>query len=216
MKACASFTKKVDWRLAKRPLKTSGRLAKCQLTSLVKEATVVSICMIWCNAFCPGLFVTNVITLDLSALIRSNPKYILKWGQRNFSKNVNNKRPFSTCFRLLNTYSPKGILNPLSWLWLAGLYVIEALFHMLPSDAHYPADLLYPGRVWHGGCSMAGYTVHTDRRPRSYCRLACWTLNPASGQSYCSFNSHKNSNFALMKYTLRASAGMNTFNEVIP
>ena len=30
------------------------------------------------------------------------------------------------------------------------------------------------------------------------------------------FNSHKNSNFALMKYTLRASAGMNTFNEVIP
>ena len=64
-------------------------------------------------------------------------------------------------------------------------------------------------------CSMAAYTVHTDRRPRSYCGLACWTLNPASGQSYCSFNSHKNSHFALMKYTLRASAGMNTINEVI-
>ena len=29
-------------------------------------------------------------------------------------------------------------------------------------------------------CSMAAYTaytVHTDRRPRSYCGLACWTLN---------------------------------------
>ena len=28
---------------------------------------------IWCNAICPGLFVAYVITLDLSALIRSNP-----------------------------------------------------------------------------------------------------------------------------------------------
>ena len=74
----------------------------------------------------------------------------MKWGQRNLSKNVNDKRPFSTCFRLLNTCSPKGILNPLSWLWLAGLYVIEALFHMLPLDAHWPADLLYPCSEWHG------------------------------------------------------------------
>ena len=87
----------------------------------------------------------------------------MKWGQTSFSKNVNNKRPFSTCFRLLNTCCPKGILNPLSWLWLAVLYVIEALFHMLPPDAHWPADLLYPGREW--GCSMAAYNVHTDRRP---------------------------------------------------
>ena len=76
----------------------------------------------------------------------------MKWGQRNFSKNVNNKRPFSTCFRLLNTCSPKGILNPLSWLWLAGLYVIEALFHMLPPDAHWPADLLFPGTGLQHGC----------------------------------------------------------------
>ena len=33
----------------------------------------------------------------------------------------------------------------------------------------------------------------------------CWTLNPGSGQSYCSFSSHTNSNSALMKYILRAS-----------
>ena len=105
-----------------------------------------------------------------------------------------------------------SIAEHLSWLWLAGLYIIEALFHMLPPDAHWPADLLCPGT----GFSMAAYTVHTDRRTRSYCGLACRTLNLASGQSYCSFNSHKNSNFALMKYTLGASAGMNTFNEVIP
>ena len=35
----ASFTKEVNWRLAKRPLKTNGRLANPQLTSLVKEVT---------------------------------------------------------------------------------------------------------------------------------------------------------------------------------
>ena len=35
----ASFTKEVDLRLAKRTLKTNGRLANLELTSLVKEAT---------------------------------------------------------------------------------------------------------------------------------------------------------------------------------
>ena len=38
----AYFTKEVNRRLAKRPLKTNGRLANRRLTSLVKEATVVS------------------------------------------------------------------------------------------------------------------------------------------------------------------------------
>ena len=37
----ASFTKEVNPRLAKRPLKTNGRLANLELTSLVKEATGV-------------------------------------------------------------------------------------------------------------------------------------------------------------------------------
>ena len=37
----ASFTKEVNRRLAKRPLKTNGRLTNRQLTSLVKEATGV-------------------------------------------------------------------------------------------------------------------------------------------------------------------------------
>ena len=31
---------------------------------------------VWWNAICSGLFATNVITLDLSALIRSNPKCV--------------------------------------------------------------------------------------------------------------------------------------------
>ena len=35
----ASFTKGVNWRLAKCPLKTNRRLANHQLTYLVKEAT---------------------------------------------------------------------------------------------------------------------------------------------------------------------------------
>ena len=35
----ASFTKEVNPRLAKRPLKTNGRLANCGLTFLAKEAT---------------------------------------------------------------------------------------------------------------------------------------------------------------------------------
>ena len=34
-----SFAKEVNWRLAKCPLKTNGRLANRQLASLVKEAT---------------------------------------------------------------------------------------------------------------------------------------------------------------------------------
>ena len=37
----ASFTKKVNPRLAKRPLKTNERLANFELTSFVKEATSV-------------------------------------------------------------------------------------------------------------------------------------------------------------------------------
>ena len=38
----ASFTKEVNPRLAKRPLKTNGRLANRRLTSLVKEDTGVA------------------------------------------------------------------------------------------------------------------------------------------------------------------------------
>ena len=37
----ASFTKEANRRLAKRLLKTNGRLANRQLTSLVKEAAVL-------------------------------------------------------------------------------------------------------------------------------------------------------------------------------
>ena len=54
------------------------------------------------------------------------------------------------------------------------------------------------------GYSTAAWAVHTVRRLSSHCRPTCWTLNPRSGQSYCSFNSHTNSNFALMKYILGA------------
>ena len=39
----ASFIKEVDLRLAKRPLKTNGRLANLELTSLVKEATGICV-----------------------------------------------------------------------------------------------------------------------------------------------------------------------------
>ena len=38
----ASFTKEVNWRLAKRPLVYNGRLNNRQLTSLVKEANVMT------------------------------------------------------------------------------------------------------------------------------------------------------------------------------
>ena len=43
LRPVASFTKEVDLRLAKRPLKTNGRLANRGLTSLVKEATGVQL-----------------------------------------------------------------------------------------------------------------------------------------------------------------------------
>ena len=49
----ASFTKEVDWRLAKRPLKTNGCLANHQLASLVKEASDGP----------PGVVFTNFITM---------------------------------------------------------------------------------------------------------------------------------------------------------
>ena len=42
MATVAPFTMEVNPRLAKRPLKTNGRLANRGSTSLVKEATVVS------------------------------------------------------------------------------------------------------------------------------------------------------------------------------
>ena len=92
--------------------------------------------------------------------------------QIHFSKNVHNKRPLSTRFRLLNIFSPKGVLNPLSWLRLTGLYVIEPLFHMLPPNDHWPTDLLYRGREWHGDaawlrkpCTQTGAQGATADRP---------------------------------------------------
>ena len=131
-----------------------------------------------------------------------------KWGQRNFSKNVNYKRSFSTCFRLLNTCSPKGILNPLCTLVVTTPGWSVRYRGTVPHAAtrcpltSWPT---LPGPWMTRGCSMAAQTVHTDRRPRSYCGPACPTLNPASEQSYCSFNSHTNLNSALMKYTLHVS-----------
>ena len=50
----ASFTKEVNWRLAKRPLVFNGRLANRQLTSLVKEATGESLIKYpWWELYCP-------------------------------------------------------------------------------------------------------------------------------------------------------------------
>ena len=45
----ASFTKEINSRLAKHPLKTNGHLANLELTSLVKEATgdKASATMLW-------------------------------------------------------------------------------------------------------------------------------------------------------------------------
>ena len=62
------------------------------------------------------------------------------------------------------------------------------------------------------GYNTAAQTVHTNRWPGSYCRPACWTLNPGLGQSYCSFNSHINLNSALMKYTLRDGGWTHSMN----
>ena len=103
--------------------------------------------------------------------------------------------------------SPKVILNPLSWQQLAGLYVIEAPGRGTATHAATRYSLtswLYP--VDYTGYSTAERAVHTDRRPSNYCGPTCWTQNPGSGQSYCSFNIHTNSNSALMKYILRPSA----------
>ena len=46
-----SFTKEVKPRLAKRPLKSNGRLANRELTSLVKEATVMERVLTMCMEF---------------------------------------------------------------------------------------------------------------------------------------------------------------------
>ena len=85
---------------------------------------------------------------------------------------------------------------------------VVALLHMLPLDTHSPADWLYP--VDDKGYSTAARALHTGRRPSGYCGSTCWTLNPGSGQSYCSFNSHTNSNSALVKYILSASVWTNS------
>ena len=109
--------------------------------------------------------------------------------------------------------SPKIILNPLSWLPLAGLYVIEAPgYRHCPRGTATHAATQYSLTSWLTntpwmtlGYSTAARAVHTDMCPSSYCGLTCWTLDPGSGQFYCSFNSHANSNSALMKCILRAS-----------
>ena len=75
---------------------------------------------VWCNAFCSGLFATNVITLDLSALIRSNPKCI--WNgdgeiaQRMLIISVHLAHIFN-CWTLV---APKVCLSPCcDYGWLA-------------------------------------------------------------------------------------------------
>ena len=80
---------------------------------------------------------------------------------------------------------------------------VEALPHKLPpDDTHWPADWL--SRGWHRVTAQHRCASRAHRRPSSHCGPTCWTLNLRSGQSYCSFNSHTNSNFALMKYILGA------------
>ena len=59
----ASFTKEVNLRLAKRPLKTNGRLANHRLTSLVKEATDRRQTITWTNT---GLLATGPLGTHFS------------------------------------------------------------------------------------------------------------------------------------------------------
>ena len=184
------------------------------LTSSFFKCLCLEIIGHWLMAWCPfgaTLFARGYLQptwshwtcLRLSEATQS----IMKWGQRNWSKNVDSKRPFSTCFRLLTSPTlSQVILNPLSWLQLAGLYVIEAPGKGTATHAATRYSLtswltIPPGwhRLQHSWASRA------HRRPSSYCGPTCWTQNPGSGQSYCSFNSHTNSNSALMKYILRPS-----------
>ena len=77
-------------------------------------------------------------------------------GQRNWSKNVNNKRPFRTCFRLLTSptwshwlqIAQKLSLTPCrDWTGCSVRYRgtrVEVLPNTLPPDTHWPAGWLYP------------------------------------------------------------------------
>ena len=65
----AFFTKEVNPRLVKHPLKTNGRLANLELTSLVKEATR-------CNIFC-------ILKTQLKIFAKSVRNQILLIDKRN-------------------------------------------------------------------------------------------------------------------------------------
>ena len=103
---------------------------------------------IWCNAICLGLFASNVITLDLSALIRSNPKYV--W---NGDKEIGQRMLMISVHLVDQT----GVQ----------CYPGRGTPHMLPPDTHWPAGWLNP-RVTRG-CSTAAGAVHTDGHSSSYC-----------------------------------------------
>ena len=68
--------------------------------------------------------------------------------------------------------------------------------------ATHAAATRYPVTSWQGVTAQLRNPCTPAGLPSSNCGPACWTLNPGS---YCSFNSHTNSNSALMKYTLRAT-----------
>ena len=80
----ASFTKEVNWRLAKCPLKTNGRFANRQLTSLVKEATGDQQPSYRLNlAFCVTWIIScNITTIKHSIFIEERslwPREIIWW-----------------------------------------------------------------------------------------------------------------------------------------
>ena len=138
--------------------------------------------------YLPGAICIQCDHAGLICAYQKQPKICMKWGQRNWSKNVNDKRPFSR--------SDRGPVLP-------GQRHCHTCCHPILTDQLADYTLGWHGVLQHS-CGSRAHRQALEQllRARS---PTCWTLNPGSGQSYCSFSSHTNSNSALIKYILRAS-----------
>ena len=132
-------------------------------------------CVYLVQRYLPGAICNLCDHAGLVCAYQKQPKICMKRGQRNCSKNVNNKRPFGTCFRLLTspTWSHWLQIAPklLSWSVRYRDTWVEALPHKLPPDTHWPADWLYPvddtglPAQLREPCTQSGARVATAGRP---------------------------------------------------
>ena len=135
---------------------------------------------------------------------QKQPKMCMKWDREIAQRMLIISVHLAHIFNCWTLVAPKVSLSPCcDYGWLA--------LTLYRATATHAAATRYPVTSWptiprdtglQRSCAIRAHRQALEQQLRTQ---PVGHLNPGSGQSYCSCNSHTNSNSALMKYTLRAS-----------